>query len=107
MANFAKIPPEILAFKDKYDLESDDIWLLPGGKSYAVKHKALERIAAEIGIKFERPSIVEVNTENKIAAMIVVGSLGDKEEWATGEAAPGTARTPTRSRWLRSARRIA
>jgi hypothetical protein len=82
------LPKEISDFMQKYGVTSDEVWPVPGGKSFAIKHKAIERVAAGAGIKFERPTILEVSLEKKLAAMVVVGSLGDREEWATGEASP-------------------
>lgn len=85
----ATFPKEIAEFMAKYKVGANDVWPVPGGKSYAVKHKALERIAADVGIKFDRPAILEGNGEKKYAAMVVFAKLGDREEWTIGEAAPG------------------
>lgn len=85
----ARIPAEIAAFMEKYGVTSDEIWLVAGGKNYAIKHKALERIAAEQGIQFEPPKIIEANGADKLAAMCVTGRMGERAEWSIGEAAPG------------------
>jgi hypothetical protein len=53
-----------------------------------VKHKALERVAVEVGIKWERPSVQVCDLANKIAVICAFGKLGDHEEWSFGEAAP-------------------
>lgn len=84
----ARLSKEISDFMEKYGVNSDEVWPVPGGKDFAVKHRALERIAAEQNIKFDTPTMIEIDLEKKIASMIVFGSLGDRMEWATGEAAP-------------------
>ncbi len=85
----ARLSKEISEFMAKYGVDSDEVWPVPGGKDFAVKHRALERVAAEQNIKFGAPTIIEIDLEKKIAGMIVYGSLGDRSEWATGEASPG------------------
>jgi hypothetical protein len=89
----AKLPKEIADFMEKHGVTSDEIWLVAGGKNYAIKHKALERIAADNGIKFDRPSVIEANSAEKIAVVCVFGTMGDRTEWSFGEAAPYNYRT--------------
>ena len=43
-------------FMAKYGVESDEIWEVHGS-TWVVKHKALERVAVEVGVKWERPSV--------------------------------------------------
>ena len=59
--------------------------------TWVIYHRALERIAAKAGVQFpiEKTRILEADAQSKIATMIVVGVMGEREEWATGEAAPG------------------
>jgi hypothetical protein len=85
MANF---PKEIAEFMARYNVSFDEVWKIPQGNAYAVKHKALERVAAETGITYETPAIVQIDLASKIAAIVVFASLGERREWATGEAAP-------------------
>jgi hypothetical protein len=82
----ARLPKEIADFMEAHGVTADEIWLVAGGKNYAIKHKALERIAADNGIKFDRPSV-------KIAVVCVFGTMGDRTEWSFGEAAPYNYRT--------------
>jgi hypothetical protein len=84
----ARLSKEISDFIEKYGVTADEIWPVPGGKDFAIKHRALERVAAEQGIKFAPPIMLEINLERKIVGMVVAGSLGERQEWATGEAAP-------------------
>lgn len=51
-------------------------------------HKALEQVAAHLGITFDPPVIIEANAEKKTVVMQVSGRLGDAVEWSIGEAVP-------------------
>lgn len=82
------IDPKTAAFMKNFGVDSDEIWLLPGGKAYAVKHKALERIAAEKGMVVESLKVLALNQVDKTAAMEAIVTMGDKRVITTGEAAP-------------------
>ena len=53
-----------------------------------ILHKALERIADHTNILFSEPTIVEANSQAKVAVICVTGKLGDKTAWSIGESAP-------------------
>jgi hypothetical protein len=55
---------------------------------WVVYHRVLEQIAAKAGVRFDPPMVVEANGKDKIAAICVTGTYGDKTEWSIGEAAP-------------------
>lgn len=74
-------------FMEKYGVAKDEIWEVHGS-TWVVKHKALERIAAEKGIVWDRPAMIEHDAANKIAVICVFGKLGDRTEWSIGEASP-------------------
>ncbi len=78
---------EVLAFMETYKIDSDEIWEVHGS-TWVVKHRALERVAAEQGIVFDRPAIIENNAKEKIAVICVFGKLNDRDEWSIGEASP-------------------
>lgn len=78
---------QILEFQKTYGITESEMWEVRPG-SWAVKHSAIERIVAEQGIKFERPSVIEVNTAERIMVICVFGTLGDRTEWSFGEASP-------------------
>lgn len=82
------LPKEIADFMAKYSVSFDEVWKIPQGNAYAVKHKALERVAAEQAITYLPPQIAQLDLGNKIAAVVVTASLGERQEWATGEATP-------------------
>lgn len=81
------IPKEIAEFKDAYGIESDELWEVRNG-AYAIKHKALERVAVRQKIAFDPPQIIEAKASEKIAAICVTGRMGDRMEWSVGEASP-------------------
>lgn len=83
-----RLPDNIRTFMQTHGVTSDEIWPVPGGKSYAIKHSALERIAAEKSITFKMPQIVEKDSANGIATVLVEAVMGDFSTWSFGEASP-------------------
>ncbi len=83
----AKPSKAVLAFMDKYKVDSDEIWEVHGS-TWVVKHKALERVAVEVGIVWLRPSVQLCDPAAKTAVICAFGKLGDREEWSFGEASP-------------------
>lgn len=79
---------QLREFMEKYGVDSDEIWEVRSGGAWAIKHKALERVGVEQKITFDRPAVLEMDTGNKVAAVIVFGQLGEQTEWSTGEASP-------------------
>jgi hypothetical protein len=77
----------ILEFMERYKIATDEIWEVHGS-TWVVKHKALERIAAEVGIVWDRPAMIETKASDGIVSMCVFGKLGDRNEWSVGEASP-------------------
>jgi len=72
---------------EKYKVDSDEIWEVHG-TTWVVKHKALERVASEIGITFDRPSVIACDIAAKSMIVCAFGKLEDKSEWSFGEATP-------------------
>lgn len=70
----------------KYGFGKDAAWDCHG--VFVVYHRVLEQIAAQAGIAFDPPQIIEAKGEQGIAAVCVVGRMGDKAIWSIGEAAP-------------------
>jgi len=77
----------VMEFMSKYSIDSDEIWEVHGS-SWVVKHKALERVAVDVGIVWLRPSVQVCDLANKIAVICAFGKLGEREEWSFGEASP-------------------
>jgi len=83
----AKPSKAVMEFMSKYSIDSDEIWEVHGS-SWVVKHKALERVAVDVGIVWLRPSVQVCDLANKIAVICAFGKLGEREEWSFGEASP-------------------
>lgn len=82
-----KPSPAVFEFMKKYGVESDEIWEVHGS-TWVVKHKALERIAVEVGIQWDKPEVITCDPEKKLVVICVYGKLGEKTAWSFGEAAP-------------------
>lgn len=77
----------VMDFMSKYKIDSDEIWEVHGA-TWVVKHKALERVAVEVGVSWLRPDVVTCDLANKIAVICAYGKMGEREEWSFGEASP-------------------
>ena len=56
--------------------------------TWSVKHFALERIAAQMGIKFDAPQVLTVSPD--YVALCVTGHVNGMSEWSVGEASAST-----------------
>lgn len=83
----ARPSKQIQDFMQKYEIASDEIWEVHGS-TWVVKHKALERVAVEQGVVWDRPSVQVCDLAAKIAVICAFGKLGDRVEWSFGEASP-------------------
>jgi len=85
----AKPSNAVMAFMEKFGVESDEIWPVPGGKQFAIMHKALQRIAREQGIVMT-VNVVEplCNIEQGFAVVKAFGKLGEGFVESYGEASP-------------------
>lgn len=63
-------------------LRNDEVWSVQG--TPVVKHKALERLAVAMNIKFRSPQILRAERDE--AVILVCGEMGDATEWSIGEA---------------------
>jgi hypothetical protein len=72
---------------EKYNIDSDEIWEVHGS-TWVVKHKALERVAVDVGVVWLKPEVHVCDPIGKIAVICAYGKLGDREEWSFGEASP-------------------
>lgn len=77
----------IADFQAKYKVAEDELWEVHG-TTWCVKHKALERIAAEVGIVWEKPELKVCDMAAGLTAILVGGKLGDHVEYSFGEASP-------------------
>lgn len=81
------LPKEIADFMATYGVEASELWAVRPG-TYAIKHKALERVAARQKIVFDPPTVIEANSAEKIAVICVTARWVDRSEWSIGEASP-------------------
>jgi hypothetical protein len=59
-----------------------NVWRVQG--TAVIYHKALERIAAQAGIVYDKPEIIRAERDE--AVILVSGRMGDRTEWSIGEA---------------------
>jgi hypothetical protein len=83
----AKPSKAVLEFMENYGVASDEIWEVHG-TTWCVKHKALERVAAQVGIVWEKPELKVCDMEKGLIAILVGGKLGTHTEFSFGEASP-------------------
>jgi hypothetical protein len=67
------------------EVSRSDIWEVQGNP--VIRHKAVERLGAVIGIEWHWPQILRAEKDE--AVMIVTGKVGERLEWSVGEAAIG------------------
>lgn len=84
----SKLPEKLKRLADKYSITSDEMWLVPGGKVHAIKHTAIERMAAAERIRFEPPKVLEGDGQGRTVALMGTAQLNDRVEWSIGEASP-------------------
>tara|TARA_R100001510_G_scaffold24038_1_gene21138 strand:+ start:2832 stop:3614 length:783 start_codon:yes stop_codon:yes gene_type:complete len=80
---------EIVDVKDR----NSAVWSLPQNKNaLIVKHKALEKVSAHLGMWFDPPTMIENNTEKGVVALSVRGYIDDGKgkntAWSIGEVSP-------------------
>ena len=73
---------------ENYKIDHDEVWEVRAGGAWAIKHSALERVAAENKINFEPPAVIESSSADKTVALLITAHMGDRMEWTFGEASP-------------------
>lgn len=84
----SNLDPRIEEIRARYDLAQNDFWQIPQNKQWVCKHAALEIVATKANVIWSPPQIIQADTANGIAVLSVAGQLGERVEWATGEASP-------------------
>jgi hypothetical protein len=77
----------VMKFMEKFGVESDEVWEVHG-TTWCVKHKALERVAAEVGIMWDKPELKVCDMAAGFVVVLISGKLGERVEWSFGEASP-------------------
>lgn len=82
------LEPRIEAIRKEYGLAATDFWQIPQNKQWVCKHSALEVVAFKASIKFDMPVFIETNAPGLVTSLVVMGHMGDRSDWATGETNP-------------------
>ena len=77
----------IADFQAKYKVAEDELWEVHGS-TWCVKHKALERVAAEVGIAWDKPELKVCDMAQGFVVVLISGKLNDRVEYSFGEASP-------------------
>lgn len=81
------IPPEIIErLKAVGETSATALWDCHG--NWIIKHKALEKIAANAGITYSECTVYAPQPGQEYFAVSLIGHLGDRSEWSIGEASP-------------------
>lgn len=89
----ATLKRELREILERYSIDPRDkskLWDCHG--TLVLYHRAYEIIAAQEGIIFDPPTIIESNGADKIVALLVTGRMKERAEWSIGEAAPGNSK---------------
>lgn len=84
----SSLEPRIEAIRKEYGLSKDDFWQIPQNKQWVCKHSALEIVAVKAKIAFDLPMVIEKDAASLVTSLVVMGRMGDRVEWATGETNP-------------------
>ena len=81
------LPKNLLKYLKEINMtEEEATWKVHG--TPVLLHKACEKMASLYNIVFDVPTMYAHDIKAKEVAMCVVGHMGDKTAWATGEVAP-------------------
>lgn len=88
-----KLLSEVGEKVDMSDDKNSAVWSLPQNKNVLIiKHKALEKISAHLGMWFDPPDVLENSTDKNIVSMCVRGYIDDgkgkNSAWSIGEVSP-------------------
>jgi|GEM_PF-2454526 len=89
----ATLKRELKEILQRYGIDPQDtskLWNCHG--TLVLYHRAYEIIAAQEGIKFDAPVLIEANSGEQIVAMLVTGHWKERTEWSVGEASPGNSK---------------
>jgi hypothetical protein len=88
LANTNTFPKTIAAFMERYGINPDEVWQVRPG-AWAIKHSALERVAAAEKLIVEEFEVLALDLPQKMAAIRVIAtSPAGARVITTGEATP-------------------
>jgi hypothetical protein len=82
------LPEHIAKFMEDFGVRADEVWKIPQGTAYAIKHKALERVAAERGIVTTSLKVLALDQEKGVAAVEAEVKRGELHYRSFGEVSP-------------------
>ena len=83
----AKLPEKIKGILNQYGLGKEAVWDCHG--TWVMYHAPLEQIAAMAGVTYSDPVVIEADTKNKTATIMLRGTLPNgATEFTFGEASP-------------------
>jgi len=83
----AKLPEKIKGILNQYGLGKEAVWDCHG--TWVMYHAPLEQIAAKAGVTYDDPTVIEADTKNKTATIMMRGHLpSGASEVTFGEASP-------------------
>jgi hypothetical protein len=80
------LPENLEKLRKEFKLNRDDFWEVRRG-TWAITHKACEKIEDAIKVEWQPPQLIETDSASAVS-MIVFGTVGNVTKWATGEASP-------------------
>ena len=81
------IPPDIITrLQAVGETSATALWDCHG--NWIIKHKALEKIAANAGITYSDCTVYPPQQGQDYFAVSLIGHMGDRSEWSIGEASP-------------------
>lgn len=81
------VPKKVLELIEKVGLtEQQAMWNCHG--TWVMYHKACEKIAAHMKVKFDKPELVFCDVSKNQAVVLVTGHWNEVTEWSYGEATP-------------------
>ncbi len=83
----AVLPKRLEEFRKNFELNKDDFWDCHG--TWVLLHAPLEKVAAQAGVTYDDPVVIEADTKNKTATIMMRGHLpSGASEVTFGEASP-------------------
>lgn len=83
----ATLPKRLDEFRKNFDLVKEDFWDCHG--TWVLLHAPLEKVAAKAGVTYDDPVVIEADTKNKTATIMMRGHLPcGASEVTFGEASP-------------------
>ena len=80
------LPENLEKLRKEFKLNRDDFWEVRRG-TWAITHKACEKIEDAINVEWQQPQLIETDSASAVS-MIVTGTAKNVTKWATGEASP-------------------